>query len=66
MDGLRVAWRSGLKTAECCHLKQAGVILYLQSEALSVNALDKIFPEGTYKLLKTKRVDGYRVQRGKR
>ena len=24
MDGLKVAWRSGLKTAECCHLKQAG------------------------------------------
>ena len=40
--------------------------VFTESEALSVNALDKIFPEGTYKLLKTKRVDGYRVQRGKR
>ena len=58
MDVMKVAWRSGLKTAECNHLKEVGRNpVFQDSEVVTDDALDDISPNGEYKLLKRERID---------
>lgn len=47
MDYMRVAWRSGIKTAECKHLQEAGKNpVFSESIVLSPEAIEDLSPSG--------------------
>ena len=57
MDFMRVAWKSGMKTAMCKHLEKVGTNCTFPEEIeLSTEALNDLSPSGAFKMFKNDRI----------
>lgn len=58
MDYMRVAWKSGLKTAECKHLEEAGKNPAFPPEVeLMSDAIKDLSPSGAYRMFTSERIE---------
>lgn len=58
MDYMRVAWRSGITTAECTHLQEVGKNpVFPESIILSPETIEDLSPSGEYRMLTEERIN---------